>query len=109
MSVKKAIELLEEIKEAAGKTPKDIFYYLHADQAIAELENVEDTPKHIAPYKKKMDELIEQYMKKKTRIDLFFDWLNNLPVTLRLLIVIAIIFTACFFGYLIRLVIKLWR
>ena len=33
-----AIKLLEEIKKAAGKWPKDVFYFIKADQALALLK-----------------------------------------------------------------------
>lgn len=55
------------------------------------------------------DKLIEQYQKDKTKLDMFFEWLNNFPVVLRLIIIMFIIFMASGFGYLIGLLIKIWR
>ena len=38
MKNEEAIKLLEEIKKAAGKWPKDVFYFIKADQALALLK-----------------------------------------------------------------------
>lgn len=55
------------------------------------------------------DELIEQYQRNKTRLDIFFEWLNNLPIALRLFVFLFIILTASYCGYLIGLLIKTLR
>jgi len=48
------------------------------------------------------DELVEQYNKKKTKLELFFEWLEGLNAVLRILVILAIMFSAGFIGICIR-------